>query len=122
MTCQTVLLGRSLIALFPRAKLTPPGMGFRVLLEEVPCFSPGKRNAVQSDDHELVLPQVLPGAHRKSAYAFRLWPDKVQALVTYDTMRLNDQSLPWTVRNGRYMPVGLHTPRLTVVAVKVSSP
>lgn len=68
---------------------------------------------------EICMHQVLPGAHRKSAYAFRLWPDKVQALVTYDTMRLNDFSLPWTVRNGRYMPVGLHTPRLTVVAVKV---
>ena len=49
-----------------------------------------------------------------------MWPDKVQALVTYDTMRLNDPTLPWTVRNGRYMPVGLHTPRLTVVAVKVT--
>lgn len=46
----------------------------------------------------------------------------MQALVTYDTMRLNDLSLPWTVRNGRYMPVGLHTPRLTVVAVKVNLP
>ena len=63
--------------------------------------------------------QVLPRNHRKSLYAFRIWPDKVQALVTYDTMRLNDPSLPWTVRNGRYMPTGLHTPRLTVVAVKV---
>ena len=65
--------------------------------------------------------QVLPGGHRRSGpYSFRMWPDKVQALVTYDTMRLNDPTLPWTVRNGRYMPVGLHTPRLTVVAVKVN--
>lgn len=64
--------------------------------------------------------QVQPKGHKKSPYAFRIWPDKVQALVTYDTMRLNDQSLPWTVRNGRYMPCGLHTPRLTVVAVRVS--
>lgn len=63
--------------------------------------------------------QVLPGGHRRSGpYSFRMWPDKVQALVTYDTMRLNDPTLPWSVRNGRYMPVGLHTPRLTVVAVK----
>lgn len=34
-------------------------------------------------------------------------------------MRLNDPSLPFLVRTGRYMPAGLHTPRLTVVAVKV---
>lgn len=53
-----------------------------------------------------------------SPYSFRLWPDKVQALVTYDAMRLNDPTLPFLVRTGRYMPAGLHTPRLTVVAVK----
>ena len=55
-----------------------------------------------------------------SPYSFRLWPDKVQALVTYDAMRLNDPGLPYMVKTGRYMPAGLHTPRLTVVAVKAS--
>ena len=62
------------------------------------------------------MSQVAPSGHLRSQWAFRVWPDKVQALVVLDRLA-RPAELPAAVRDGLWQPVALHTPRFTVVEI-----
>lgn len=62
------------------------------------------------------MSQVAPSSHLRSVWAYRVWPDKVQALVVLDRLA-RPAEVPAAVRDGLWQPVALHTPRFTVVEI-----